>query len=479
MRLSVSMGVFALALTACGGSVNQASLLVESPSAEDIAYVRAPISMLTPEFVRETGFNRDHLRHPEFALGYIERRILDTLPLDIQARLVEVDARTVAEQTFDWHSLTPLNAVEPDLQGDFEDYHNYDALTAELQRIAIAHPEIVQLESAGRSVQGRELWLLKISDHASLDEDEPKLLYIANMHGDEVVGRELMIYLARLLTSSYGSDPRITQLVANAQIFIMPSMNPDGFELKRRYTARGIDLNRDFPDFTSDPYDTTPGRAVETQAVMSLHAKHQFVLSLNFHGGEVCFNMPWDTQPNATRRERFDDAPLMLALGRQYADLNPTMHGNSGGSFDHGLTYGYEWYEIDGGMQDWSIHYRESTHATVELSMTKWPRANKLPGFWEENRESILQYLERGIYGVHLRVVDERDQPIDEPRVRVASTDRTVRYARNTLTRPTLTEQQTVTVSATGYESQQLSLMPQAFRGEFVTVRLAKASPTP
>src|SRR5690606_12829397 len=112
-------------------------------------------------------------------------------------------------------------------------------------------PSLVKLDSAGRSVQGRELWYVEISDNVQDDEAEPKLLYIANMHGDETVGRELMIYLIRLLTDSYAIDPRITSLVDHARIFIMPSMNPDGFEARRRYNARGIDLNRSFPDFTT------------------------------------------------------------------------------------------------------------------------------------------------------------------------------------------------------------------------------------
>jgi hypothetical protein len=315
---------------------------------------------------------------------------------------------------------------------------------------------------------------MKISDNAEAEENEPKLLYIANMHGDEVVGRELMIYLTRQLLTEYQTSDRIKTLVNNAQIYIMPSMNPDGFERRSRFNANNSDLNRNFPDFTSDPRDTPVNRQPETKAVMALHERHHFAHALNFHGGDVCFNMPWDTKANARTAERFGDDPLMQSLAGVYADANPTMKANSAGTFNQGVTYGYEWYEVDGGLQDWSNYYRQSFHATIELSHTKWPTADKLPAAWNENKESVVKYLELGLHGIHLEVVDESGAPVEGVGVGTASATRSLTYQTAFINRATLPGTQAIRLSKPGFQELRVDVPAKEFTGTFTRVVLRR-----
>ena len=181
-----------------------------------------------------------------------------------------------------------------DSDNPLRDYHNYSELTDFLVDMANTYPAITNLTSIGQSVQGRELWVLEISDNPTINEVEPEFKYIANMHGDETVGRELSLYLIEWLCSNYGVNDRATNLVNNTSIHIMPSMNPDGFELGQRNNANDVDLNRDFPDQFDDPNNTVNGREPETRAVMEWSQQHNFILSANMHTGALVANYPFD-----------------------------------------------------------------------------------------------------------------------------------------------------------------------------------------
>lgn len=267
------------------------------------------------------------------------------------------------------------------------DYPSPEEVGTELQALAAAHPAICQIFSIGSSVNGRPLWMLKISDRVELDETEPEFKYIANMHGDEIVGRELMMRLAREMLESYGRDDQITRLIDNTEIYIMASMNPDGAASHHRGNGNHMDLNRDFPDFTSDPINTPNGREPETQAMMRFQSERFFALSANFHGGAEVVNYPWDTTDDL---HPLDGLAQDLSLA--YASNVPYISASS--EFPRGIVRGYAWYEVDGGMQDWSIHWHNDMHVTIEVSNLKWPSYSRVEGYYKENRRGLLRYIE-------------------------------------------------------------------------------------
>tara|TARA_R110000868_G_scaffold163614_11_gene395888 strand:+ start:572 stop:1915 length:1344 start_codon:yes stop_codon:yes gene_type:complete len=271
----------------------------------------------------------------------------------------------------------------------FTSYPTPDQIAARLQELQVKHPSIFKLFSIGQSGNGQELYAVKLSDNVETDELEPEFKYIANMHGDEIVGREMMVLLLEDLTERYAKgESDIKSLIDNTEIYIIPSMNPDGAQSRRRGNARWSDLNRNFPDFTTDNNNRPNGRQPETQAVMAFQAARKFALSANFHGGTECVNYPWDTTG--------DDFPLLelvKKLSAEYANDVPGMKNST--EFEGGITNGYDWYEVDGGMQDWSYHWHQDLQVTIELSHQKWPNYSTIPQYFKWNKASMIRYMSR------------------------------------------------------------------------------------
>ena len=120
------------------------------------------------------------------------------------------------------------------------------------------------------------------------------------MHGDEIVGRELMVLLIREIALGYRIlDPKIVNLVNNLEIFIVPSMNPDGADYARRGNSRWVDLNRDFLTLPPEIIRTHPTEGSLRPKQSWSFKQIETSLSANFHGGAEV-NYPWTHQEKST-----------------------------------------------------------------------------------------------------------------------------------------------------------------------------------
>ncbi|CCK27779.1 Zinc carboxypeptidase [Streptomyces davaonensis JCM 4913] len=139
------------------------------------------------------------------------------------------------------YEVTPLAAV-PDRSNGADDirlldfpsadsrYHNYAEMTSEINSIVSANPSIASTRVIGTSYQGRNITAIKISDNVGTDESEPEVLFTHHQHAREHLTVEMALYLLRELTSDYGTDSRVTSMVNNREIWIVPDLNPDGGE---------------------------------------------------------------------------------------------------------------------------------------------------------------------------------------------------------------------------------------------------------
>uniref|UniRef100_A0A7N6AUX9 Peptidase M14 domain-containing protein n=1 Tax=Anabas testudineus TaxID=64144 RepID=A0A7N6AUX9_ANATE len=303
-------------------------------------------------------------------------------------------------------------------------HHNYADMELFLRKYSSEFPSIAHLISIGSSVEGRELYVMVISDSPMVHEHgEPEFKYVANMHGNEVVGRELLLNLIEYLCRNYGTDPEVTELVNNTRIHIMPSMNPDGYEVategdvkgyKGRNNSNNFDLNRNFPD---QFITITEPRQPETIAVMNWLKSTPFVLSANLHGGSLVVNYPYDDDKDGLNKySQSPDDKVFQQVSRAYSQENPLMHNGRpcedlypSENFKDGITNGASWYNVPGGMQDWNYLNTNCFEVTIELGCVKYPLAKDLPDYWEHNRRALLQFLHQVHTGVKGTVSDSSD----------------------------------------------------------------------
>uniref|UniRef100_A0A5K3FA26 Peptidase_M14 domain-containing protein n=1 Tax=Mesocestoides corti TaxID=53468 RepID=A0A5K3FA26_MESCO len=218
---------------------------------------------------------------------------------------------------------------------DWEEYHSNRAAKSVLLNVHNRCQNIsffyhLKTKQHDRTVGGNRLYVLTFGIPANYHKaGVPEVKLIGNMHGNEVVGREMLLRLADYICSQYlNGDDFIVWLVKHTRIHLMPSMNPDGFDIavkngnessSGRENAHNVDLNRNFPDSDRlyfqweakdnseqleflQEYYTAPQSEIETKMIMDWLDIIPFVLSANLHGGALVANYPFDSSINGRRR---------------------------------------------------------------------------------------------------------------------------------------------------------------------------------
>ncbi|XP_046390357.1 carboxypeptidase D-like [Ischnura elegans] len=327
----------------------------------------------------------------------------------------------------------------PQLELSF-DYHNYTMMTEFLKNVADKYPNLTRLESIGKSVEGRDLWSLMVSsfqDDESLPLGTPNIKFVGNIHGNEAVGRELLLHMIENLVNGYKKNATVTNLLETSRIYILPSMNPDGFEAAQelscaggigRKNANDVDLNRSFPDYFRN--NTFKEIQPETKAIMEWMERIPFILSASLHGGAMVANYPFENKPEDAPIGKFDpsispDDDIFQHLALLYSQAHHKMHRGiqcnvKGPIFKDGIINGAAWYPITGGMQDYNYVRHGCMEITLEISCCKYPNHMTLPDLWKQNKEALLIYAMAAHKGVKGIVVDAHSrQPIVKARLKI------------------------------------------------------------
>ncbi|XP_063046448.1 probable carboxypeptidase X1 [Engraulis encrasicolus] len=390
--------------------------------------------------------------------------VLGAFPVPVVARYLRINPQTWYENGTICLRAEVLGCAIPDPNNiypwqqedegsrdklDFR-HHNYKEMRKVMRAVHESCPDITRIYSIGKSYLGLKLYVMEISDNPGKHElGEPEFRYVAGMHGNEVVGRELMLNLMQYMCQQYKEgNQRIVKLIKDTRIHLLPSMNPDGYEMAYkkgselsgwalgRYSYEGIDMNHNFADLNTIMWDAIeletdksklinhyfpiPEKytseeafvASETRAVINWMQNIPFVLSANLHGGELVVTYPYDMTKDWAPREHTPtaDESFFRWLATVYASTNHVMSNpdrrpchNEDFLRYNNIINGANWHTVPGSMNDFSYLHTNCFEITVELSCDKFPHASELPREWENNKESLLVYMEqvhRGLKGV-------------------------------------------------------------------------------
>ncbi len=260
-------------------------------------------------------------------------------------------------------------------------YTSTDEIFKRMDDLVSEYPDLcLKWVSDVKSVDGRDLSALKISDNVKTDEPEPEIMFDAGIHGNEVGGPENAIMFAEELLSQYGKDTRTTALIDDREIWIFVMVNPDGRVKNTRYNSNGVDCNRNYG------YMATNGFAQpETRGVRDCCLDNQFALQITYHSGMIALLYPWCRVSTA-----IPDKDLHLEMAGVYED--------AAGYGSMRIVQSYHDYQTTGETIEWTYGAAGTLTITMEISVNKAP--SDIMGYYNKNVEAMKTMIEYAGYGV-------------------------------------------------------------------------------
>lgn len=128
--------------------------------------------------------------------------------------------------------------ANPKVQASWNKYYTNSGVADICNRLAKAFPDLVKVETIGKSVQGRDIIVITVSDKKAGDPDKKPAFWIdGNIHSIELQGTEMALYTAWYLCEMYGQNSFIKELLQDKTFYIAPTINPDGREY---FTSVGV-----------------------------------------------------------------------------------------------------------------------------------------------------------------------------------------------------------------------------------------------
>ncbi len=291
--------------------------------------------------------------------------------------------------------------------GSMGGYYTLEEIVEHLVEINNTYPNLTNLISIGTTLENRDVWAIKISDNANIDEDEPEILYTGLHHAREPMSYMNLFYYMYWLLENYQSDDLANHLINNRELWFIPAVNPDGLVYNQSIAPNGggmqrknmretcsggvdgVDLNRNYsymwaydnegssPDGCGETYrGTSPFSEPESQIVRDFVQSHNFPIALNYHSYSNLLIYPLGYEYDNPIPE--DDLAIFIEYGEDMVQYN----GYALGSGPDLL------YPVNGEACDWMYGAEGIFAYTPEIGSGQdgfWPQTSRIVPLAEEN----------------------------------------------------------------------------------------------
>jgi len=264
------------------------------------------------------------------------------------------------------------------LRGPDPEYADPAEIEARLKEYASKYPDLASVRVMGKSLEGRDIWAIKISDNVRTKEKtEPVVFFNGMHHAREVMTPEVTMDIVDQLLTGYNTDSKVRRWVDDNEVWVVPMFNVDGSQKvwdgsnmwrKNVRGGYGVDINRNYPyawkscngssgsRFAQDYRGDAAGSEPETQAMMKFVGEIRPVMSISYHAYSELVIYPY-----GCRGRRAETATVVEKLGKDIAGVL-------------GYTPGTSWetlYSVDGGDIDWLYNEMQVIPYVIEVSSSR------------------------------------------------------------------------------------------------------------
>ncbi|MBC75206.1 MAG: hypothetical protein CME64_04255 [Halobacteriovoraceae bacterium] len=304
---------------------------------------------------------------------------IDIAGVDIKKKSIDI---LITDQEYKFLSkknyVMTVKEVRGVTRGPDERYQTPESVRSYLQKYNQKFPKLTKLVSIGKSLEGRDIWALKISDNAQKKElDEPVLLFNSMHHAREIMTPEIGLDIIQYLLENYETDAQVARWVDLNEIWVMPMFNVDGnvkmwtkdsWWRKNVRGGHGVDLNRNYPTgwkscqgssgwrWSQTYRGPSPASEPETQAMMKFIEDIRPVFDISYHAYSQLVIYPFGCEGQKTQTKE-----VVEKIGKELASL-----------LDY--TPGTAWetlYNADGGDIDWMYEAYQVIPYVLEVNSSR------------------------------------------------------------------------------------------------------------